>query len=101
LLFLLRHLVQGMDLQAAIDAPMWHTTSFPSSFFPRQMIPAGLVLESRLGAAAATLSQRGHDVSLAEPWSLSQLCVVARDPDSGVLRAAANPRGMQGYAAGR
>jgi gamma-glutamyltranspeptidase/glutathione hydrolase len=101
LLFLLRHLVQGMDLQAAIDAPMWHTTSFPSSFFPRQMIPAGLVLESRLGAAAATLSQRGHDVSLAEPWSLSQLCVVARDPDSGVLSAAANPRGMQGYAAGR
>lgn len=101
LLFLLRHLVQGMDLQAAIDAPMWHTTSFPSSFFPRRMTPAGLVLESRLGNAAAALRQRGHDVSLAQPWSLSQLCVVGRDPDSGVLSAAANPRGMQGYAAGR
>lgn len=101
LLFLLRHLVLGMDLQAAIDAPMWHTTSFPSSFFPRETTPAGLVLESRLEAAAARLRERGHDVSLAEPWSLSQLCVVTRDPESGVLSAAANPRGMQGYAAGR
>ena len=40
LLFLLRHLVGGQSLQEAIDAPMWHTTSFPGSFYPRDIEPA-------------------------------------------------------------
>ncbi|MFW6205541.1 MAG: gamma-glutamyltransferase, partial [Actinomycetota bacterium] len=101
LLFLLRHLVHGMDLQEAIDAPAWHTTSFPSSFHPREMVPAGLVLESRLAEAADALRGRGHDVTLADAWALGRLCAVARDPLTGVLSAAANPRGMQGYASGR
>jgi gamma-glutamyltranspeptidase / glutathione hydrolase len=29
------------------------------------------------------------------------MCAVSRDPETGVLRAGANPRGMQGYAVGR
>ena len=33
-------------------------------------------------------------------WSLGRLSAVARSPD-GLLRGAANPRGMQGYAVGR
>ena len=33
--------------------------------------------------------------------SLAGLAAVGRDPATGLLRAAANPRGMQGYAAGR
>jgi gamma-glutamyltranspeptidase / glutathione hydrolase len=101
LLFLLRHLVLGMDLQEAIDAPMWHTTAVQSSFYPRDRMPAGLVLESRLADAAGALRDRGHDVTLADPWSLGRMCAVARDPAAGVLSAAANPRGMQGYACGR
>src|SRR4029078_8125496 len=39
LCFLLAHVVGGLDLQAAIDAPAWHITSFPSSFYPRDMTP--------------------------------------------------------------
>ena len=39
LLFLLRHLGAGLDLQEAIDAPAWHTTGFPSSFYPRTSEP--------------------------------------------------------------
>ena len=46
------------------------------------------------------LRARGHDVGVAEPWSLGRLSAVSRTPD-GTLRAAANPRGMQGYAVGR
>ena len=46
------------------------------------------------------LRARGHDVGVAEPWSIGRLSAVSRGPD-GVLRAAANPRGMQGYAVGR
>jgi gamma-glutamyltranspeptidase / glutathione hydrolase len=40
-------------------------------------------------------------VTVGEPWSEGRLCAVARDPGSGILSAAANPRGMQGYAVGR
>lgn len=101
LLFLLRHLVGGQDLQEAIDAPAWHTTSFPSSFYPRTTEPGSLVLESRLGPAVRDdLIRRGHVVTEADPWSLGRLCAVSREPD-GVLAAGANPRGMQGYAVGR
>jgi gamma-glutamyltranspeptidase/glutathione hydrolase len=101
LLFLLRNLVQGQDLQQAIDAPAFHTTGFPSSFWPRGAEPAGLVIEDRLGPAVPDeLTRRGHRVTEAGPWSLGRLCAVRRD-DDGVLSAGANPRGMQGYACGR
>ena len=102
LLFLLRHLVGGLDLQASIDAPTWHSTSFPGSFYPREMAPGGLVVEHRLGEEViAELTRRGHDVTRSGPWSLGRLCAVALDPDSGLLSAGANPRGAQGYACGR
>src|SRR5215213_1838576 len=102
LLFLLRHLVGGAELQAAIDAPTWHTTSCPGSFYPREMAPGGLVVEDRLGKGVITeLSRRGHDVTRAGPWSLGRMCAVAVDPHTGMLSAAANPRGAQGYAVGR
>ena len=101
-LFLLRHLGLGMDLQAAIDAPTWHSTSFPASFHPRGATPGGLVVESRLGPEVlAGLAARGHDVTDAGPWSLGRMCAVRRDPETGVLRGGANPRGMSGYAVGR
>jgi gamma-glutamyltranspeptidase/glutathione hydrolase len=101
LLFLLRNLVGGQDLQEAIDAPAWHTTGFPSSFYPRAVEPGSLVMESRLGTAVLDdLVRRGHVVTEADPWSLGRLCAVSREAD-GVLAAGANPRGMQGYATGR
>ena len=102
LVFFLRHLHAGMDLQAAIDAPMFHTTHFPSSFYPRESHPGQIVVEGRLGdRAIRELRRRGHEVLVADDWSLGRLCAVARDPQRGLLKAAANPRGMQGYAAGR
>ena len=68
LCFRLAHTVGGLDLQAAIDAPAWHTTAFPSSFAPRGWEPGGLVVESRLGAATlAELRRRGHQVTVAGP----------------------------------
>ncbi|GAA0587911.1 gamma-glutamyltransferase family protein [Kribbella sandramycini] len=101
LLFLLRHLGQGMDLQAAIDAPAWQTNAFPSSFYPRTTEPGSIVLETRLSPAIReNLTRRGHRVTESDPWSLGRLCAVRRTPD-GLLSAAANPRGMQGYAVGR
>ncbi|MBM7786850.1 gamma-glutamyltransferase family protein [Tenggerimyces flavus] len=102
LLFLLRYLTGDHSLQEAIDAPAFHTNSFPSSFWPRQMEPRSLVVEDRLGdEVISRLERRGHLVRRSGPWSLGRLCAVARDPETGILSAGANPRGMQGYAAGR
>ncbi len=99
--FLLNHVLGGLDLQASIDAPAFHSTHFPSSFYPRESYPRQLVIEDRFGAEVlAELSRRGHEIVATEAWSLGRMSAVARDPD-GRLRAAANPRGMQGYAVGR
>jgi gamma-glutamyltranspeptidase/glutathione hydrolase len=92
----------GLDLQGAIDAPNWHNDSFPSSFYPRAMSAGSVTVESRMDPTVVTeLRRRGHQVTVGEAWSEGRLCAVARDPRTGVLSAAANPRGMQGYAVGR
>ncbi|MEV5594625.1 gamma-glutamyltransferase [Streptomyces sp. NPDC052496] len=92
----------GLDLQGAIDAPNWHTDSFPGSFFPRAMRPGSVTVESRVGdEVIGELRRRGHAVTVGDAWSEGRLSAVARDPETGVLSAAANPRGMQGYAVGR
>ncbi|MFC7329033.1 gamma-glutamyltransferase family protein [Marinactinospora rubrisoli] len=102
LTYFLRLMHGGMNLQEAIDAPMFHTNAFPSSFHPRETAPGEVVIEDRIGAdVVAELRRRGHRVVVSDAWSLGRLAAVARDPESGVLRAAANPRGMQGYAVGR
>jgi gamma-glutamyltranspeptidase/glutathione hydrolase len=97
----LRHVDRGLDLQAAIDAPEFHTDHLISSFYPRGFESKSLALESRFGARVlADLGRRGHDVKVMPPWSLGRVTAVAREPD-GLLKAGANPRGMQGYAVGR
>src|SRR6266540_900913 len=96
------HLHFGLDLQQAIDAPGFHNEHFPSSFYPRQARPGQVVVEERVEeATVAGLRARGHRVEVVDGWSLGRMCAVGRDPESGFLLAAANPRGRQGYAAGR
>jgi gamma-glutamyltranspeptidase/glutathione hydrolase len=97
---LLRHIHCRMNLQEAIDAPAWHSEHFPISFWPRTERPGVVVLESRFSPAAIeNLRSRGHIVEVGPPWSEGRLTAASRVGRK--LRAAANPRGMQGYAAGR
>jgi gamma-glutamyltranspeptidase/glutathione hydrolase len=100
--FLLAHARFGLDLQEAIDAPTFLSEHFPSSFWPRRAMPGRLAVEA--GHDPATLqglADRGHLVEVAEPWSMGRTCAAGRDPATGFLVAAANPRGRQAYAAGR
>ena len=99
---LLRMIVGRYAPQQAIDAPMLHTTALVDSFWPRTYEVAGVVVEQRLGDdVIAGLRVRGHDVTSSGDWSLGRLSAVGVDRDSGLLWAAANARGAQGYAAGR
>ncbi len=98
--FLLRHIHAGYNLQEAIDAPAWHTEHFASSFWPRIAKPGVLVVEGRMPQTTLNeLMRRGHLVQMGEDWSEGRLTAASRD--NGWLNAAANPRGMQAYAAGR
>jgi gamma-glutamyltranspeptidase/glutathione hydrolase len=104
-IFLLRHALHGMNLQEAIDFPSWHINHFPASFWPRETILNRVTMESRFPAGTAeALRALGHQVVVGEPWSEGRLTACARERDSNgrwILKAGANPRGMQGYAIGR
>jgi gamma-glutamyltranspeptidase/glutathione hydrolase len=101
LVFFLHHVLFEPNLQAAIELPMFHSNHFPSSFYPRQAKPLNVELEARFApAVVGELRERGHEVDVTDEWSLGRLSAASRD-DGGTLRAAANPRGMQGYAVGR
>jgi gamma-glutamyltranspeptidase / glutathione hydrolase len=98
--FFLRHVHCKMNLQEAIDSPAWHSEHFPISFWPRTARPGVLVLENRVPKSTVDeLKKRGHIVEIGPDWSEGRLTAASRE--GGRRRAAANPRGMQGYAAGR
>ncbi|MGH2791978.1 MAG: gamma-glutamyltransferase family protein, partial [Actinomycetota bacterium] len=100
--FFLNHAHFDLDLQAAIDAPTWHTTHFPSSFYPREAHPGQVLVEGRIDdSVISELRRRGHEVLVGDDWSLGRVSAAGIDDDTGLLKAAANPRGMQGYAVGR
>jgi len=96
----LRHVHCGMNLQEAIDAPAWHIEHFPSSFWPREARPGVVVVEGRLPSATRNeLERRGHIVEVGGNWSEGRLSAAV--VEGRMRKAAANARGMQGYAAGR
>jgi len=98
--FFLRHVHADMNLQESIDAPAWHSEHFPISFWPRTARPGVLVVEGRVPEATIEdLRARGHEVEVGPDWSEGRLTAASRVGER--RRAAANPRGMQGYATGR
>ena len=99
-IFLLRYLHGELNLQASIDAPSFHTEHFPESFYPRKADPGKLVLENRFDKSVIlNLEKKGHRINVGPDWSEGRMCAVLQG--EGLLKAAANPRGMQGYAVGR
>lgn len=101
LVFFLRYVHSTLNLQQVLDQPLFHSTHFPASFYPRGREPGGLTVEGNIGSAVLDdLRARGHRVTEAPEWSVGRLTAARRMPD-GLLRAAATPRLMQAYAAGR
>jgi gamma-glutamyltranspeptidase/glutathione hydrolase len=104
ILLFLHHAHHGMNLQAAIDAPAFHTEHMQSSFWPRAARPGVVAIEGRFAPAVQdALKARGHIVETVPDWSEGRLCAAAieRTEAGTILKAGANPRGMQGYALGR
>jgi len=104
LLLWLSHIVHGRPLQHAIETPAFHTNHMVASFWPREVRLGSITLESRFpDSTVKELRRRGHDVTVGGPWSEGRLsaCAYDRTPSGTILRAGANPRGMQGYAIAR
>lgn len=101
LIWFLRYVHHGLDLQAGLDAPLFHSLHFQSSFFPRATLPGEMMIEPGVGEdVIAELRQRGHIVTVADEWTVGRLTAALRHRD-GTLQAAATPRLMQAYAVGR
>ena len=81
---LLNRLVFGLNVQASIEAPRVRA-------FEQTIVAAeGRISES----ARAGLSERGHEVRTLEPWTwhVGGVQSIARDPQTGILSAGADPR---------
>ena len=90
LLLLLRHFHERLNLQEAIDSPMFNSAHFPASFTPRVAKPGVLSIEDRFEPEMLDeLARRGHLLNIADGWSLGRLC--AAPAAGGVDEAAATP----------
>ena len=84
----------GMNIQQAIEAPRWSTTSFPASDFPHTMYPGEMSVEARIPEAVREeLIRRGHKLKVTGAWTLGATSAIVIDPKTGLLSAGADPRG--------
>ncbi|MCP5156586.1 MAG: gamma-glutamyltransferase [Ectothiorhodospiraceae bacterium] len=93
--FLLNHVVFGMDLQSAVEAPRLITHSQPDSFAPHAADPGKVTVEGRVPHAVTDrLAARGHRVERLPDWThrVAGVCAVRRETASGALAAGADPR---------
>ena len=92
----------GMDLQAALDAPLFHSAHFPDSFYPHEANLGALIVEGRFPPATIeALAGMGHDVVVDGDWESGQVTAARITPSTGLLEAGASPRSMAAYAVGR
>jgi len=90
----------GMDLQEAVDAPTFHTSHMPSSFYPRGRENNTMVVEGRIPAETReALEKKGHIVKVSGPWDHGRVMGIRINRD-GVIEGAASPRSGVAYCIG-
>jgi len=100
--FFLNAVEFGMDLQAAIDAPSFHTDHFINSFYPKNPGDGTVFIEEGIPPETLRdLQARGHRLYLLPPHNNGEVCAVAINPATGLREGAASSKGSgQAYAAG-
>ena len=99
--FFLNHVVFGMNLQQALDAPTITCVHFPSSFYPRPAYPNRVEVEGRVDAAVLKeLERRGHEVKVIDGWANGKVMGIRFDEARGVMAGGVSPRRAIGYALG-
>ncbi len=91
----------GMNLQEAVDAPNFHSSHFPASFYPHSAEPGAMAIENRVPEETIeALRVKGHDVQVVRGWSHGRVLGIRYDAETGVMHGAASPRLETGYAMG-
>jgi gamma-glutamyltranspeptidase/glutathione hydrolase len=92
---LLNHLVFGMDIQTAIEAPRFSTHSQPNSFEPHDCKPGRLSIENDIDQdIGEELAKRGHDVEWLPSRSdaVAGVCAISANLETGLISGGADPR---------
>jgi gamma-glutamyltranspeptidase/glutathione hydrolase len=92
---LINHLVFGMDIQQAVEAPRFITRNFPDSFEPHTYYPGRVDIEESIGRPTGeALAALGHQVNWLPDLSLKTAGVhaISADLKRGRLYGAADPR---------
>ena len=95
--------VFGMNVQAAIEAPRFMSSSFPNSFWPHSYRPGVLQLEANIGREVADdLTKLGHKIEWLQNYDAKSgaICAIAVDQANGTLAAGADYR-RESYAIAR
>jgi len=85
----------GMEMQEAVEAPRFITSSFPGSFEPHDYFPGRLNLEGRIsGETADVLAAKGHTIEWWPDWMLrtGSMCAIKANLETGIMEAGADPR---------
>lgn len=90
---LLRMLYADQPAETAVKSFAFQSISFPNSFWPRESVQRGVLLEEDAPQAVREdLVARGHVIFSTPMNSLGRLSIVRRDLKSGNLAAAVSPR---------
>jgi gamma-glutamyltranspeptidase/glutathione hydrolase len=89
----LNHVVFGMNVQEAVDAPRFLTHNFPGTFEPHLYHPGRLDLERGVGGGDA-LAALGHRIAWLPDISkdAAGVCAIVADRAAGILYGGADPR---------
>jgi gamma-glutamyltranspeptidase/glutathione hydrolase len=94
--FYLNRTVFGMTLQQSIEAAKFSSEHFPAQFHPHEYVLNRVRIEPDVGAAALNgLRAAGHDLDVGPSWTEGFLCATERNPETGMLEAGCDPRGVR------
>jgi gamma-glutamyltranspeptidase / glutathione hydrolase len=98
LLFFLRHIHHGLNLQQSIDTRDGAHDPFSVLFLPRDRQLAHLAVEESVGSSTIDqLARRGYRMEVMPQRSLGPIFAASRG-EHRLLQAAATPRLIQAYA---
>jgi gamma-glutamyltranspeptidase/glutathione hydrolase len=99
--FFINYVDFGMNVQEAVDAPNFHSSHFPASFYPHSAEPGAMAIENRVSEETIeSLKAKGHNVQVVRGWSHGRVLGIRYDAGTGVMYGASSPRLETGYAMG-
>jgi gamma-glutamyltranspeptidase/glutathione hydrolase len=84
----------GLNVQEAVEAPRFCSSSFPQSPWPHRTYANRLQVEGRFSQALIeALNARGHQVEVVGPWGVRNgFTPIVVNPETGVYHGGADPR---------